>query len=260
MKVRIALIALASVLAIALIIAGIRSSQQNTAIAELEKQLHDAQEQIRAIPPSPAPEDQPSPPPEASRSPRTKVELVPDPNAEALRSQLQEATAQLSQLQARMVELESQVQALNTQRDRLTAAESEARTGLEEMNRKLDSVNAERVSMDKRLRDLETENNSLRERNLAAAQKDGRLSKHVADLQDILRRQQTYLNNVVSRYREIAKLVQWSSASDRNQNEPDLGRAEMTLSMADEDLKALRDLNARLTLVQTRISDAIKQP
>jgi hypothetical protein len=146
---------------------------------------------------------------------------------------------------------------LVVERDRLSAAETQARDQIAELRRAIDRSNAERRPIETKLQALEAEAQSLRQQSRTASERTEELTRSLTELQDVLRRQQTYVNNVVSRYREITDILRTPAAPAGSRDlGPDLVRAGSLISMTDEDLRAVRDLNARLALIQKRLMAA----
>lgn len=257
MKLRLALITLLALASAAAVWFGIRSAGQSATIVRLEAELRAA----RVTPPqAPAtvheePAPAPGTPAPAHKHPAAKRLEVPlrDPAA-PWKSQIQQLTADLGAAQAHAAELQLRVNSLTAERDTLSVAERDAREQLADLRRAMDTARAERAAIDTKLRGIETELQTLRQQSRSASQRSEELAQTATELQDVLRRQQTYVNNVVSRYREITDILRTPAAPAGSRDlGPDLVRAGSLISMTDEDLRAVRDLNARLALIQKRL-------
>ena len=241
----------------------VRSSRQDAQIRALEQQVRTAL--ARVLPPAvPTPASVPSSAaakaPEAAPERHAASEPVVDPEVETLRGKLQESTANMAKLQARVMELETEVLNVMGERSRAATAEGEARARVAELTRTVDSMNAERPAAEKRMRDLEAEISRLREQNAAAAQKDTQIGQLSAELRDITRRQQTSASNILRRYREVTDIFRsLPGMLESKGNGPEVARIQTAISMADEDVRQLNDLNARLGRLEKRITAAVER-
>jgi chromosome segregation ATPase len=123
-----------------------------------------------------------------------------------------------------------------------------------ELRRSVETANSERAAIESKLHSIDAEVQTLRQQSRTATQRNEELTQTAKELQDVLRRQQTYVNNVVSRYREITDILRAPAAPAGSRDlGPDLVRAGSLISMTDEDLRAVRELNSRLALIQKRL-------
>lgn len=261
MKLRLAFAAVLLASVAASVWLSMRIGRQNDRIAALEQQLKAAQSRP-APPPAPAVQARPAapatPPAREDRSGR----LAPTgaagcPDADALSARLQESTVALARVQGRITELESQVEDLSKERARISASETEAQSRLAELNRALESLNAERPQIDKRIKDVEAENVRLRQQSQTSSQRYEQFGKLVTELQEVSRRQQIYTTNILRRYRELTDLFRSLPGVVENKgNGPELARIQSAISLADDDLRQLNELNARLGRVQKQIAAA----
>jgi chromosome segregation ATPase len=263
MRVRLALFAVVGLLAAgaSAIWLGVMVARQNHRIALLEAELRSSRAQRAAVS---APVLAPSPSaPESIHNPENKqreTRLAPsgpqlNVEAEQLRARLQESQDALAKMQTRIDELEAKAQEFAADRTRLSSAESEARGQIADLSRRLEGVASERAGIDKRMRELEAENARMREQTAASMQHTAQLTKLVGDWQDLAQRQQVYVTNALRRYRELTDLFRrMPGMLDVKGNGPELSRIQSAVSMADEDLRQLNDLNARLGRVQKQIA------
>ena len=239
----------------------VRTSRQDALVRSLEQQLRVASTKA---PPPPAPTTLPAPAeaaPKAPKEPPNEQRPAPepsvDPEAEALRAKLQDSTVNLTKLQARVTGLESEVLNVMGERARAVAAEKETSAKVAELIRTVESLNAERSIAERRLRDLEAEAGRLREQNAAAAQKNTQFDQLSGELRDITRRQQVYITNILRRYREVTDIFRvFPGMIESKGNGPEVSRIQTAISMADEDVRQLNDLNVRLGRLEKRITAA----
>lgn len=235
-----------------------RRSSQETRIQSLERQIREVQAKA-AVPVVPAPVTPPvadTPKPLAPVRPerRPTVENEPNPELESLRAKLQESAANMAKLQARTSELETEVLNVTAERARAAAAEQEARARVAELEKTVETLNAGRPDTERRLRDLEGEAARLRQRTVAAEQNSALVGQLSAELRDITRRQQVYATNILRRYREVTDMFRsLPGMVESKGNGPEVTRIQTAISMADEDVRQLNDLSARLARLEKRL-------
>ncbi|MBS1874656.1 MAG: hypothetical protein JSU00_15680 [Acidobacteria bacterium] len=238
-----------------------RGLAQQARIAALEGELRDARVKIAAAvsapPPPSAAVEAPKPAAPAHAEHPAVVERAPDPELETLRAKLQDAAAGMAKLQARVTDLETQTLNLTADRARFSAAENEARTKANENAHTIEVMNTDRAAADRRMRELEAEVSRLRQQSAAADQRSSQYSQVTTELRDITRRQQTYVTNILRRYREVTDIFRsLPDMVDQKGNGPAVARIQTAISMADEDVRQLNDLSARLGRVEKRLSAA----
>jgi DNA repair exonuclease SbcCD ATPase subunit len=258
--------ALVTLLLAAFIWLGMKMAEKNRRIAALESELassrralETARTPVVAAPPVALP--RPEPPAHTI----VKEETPPGISAEVqeLSAQLGEANAAMARLQGRINELETQVLNLSADRSRLTAVANEAQGQISELDRKLDEAAGEKSAREKRVRDLEAEVARLRALGVQSEQKGSQVAEMTKQLQDLSRRQQAYLTNILRRYREVTDLLRTlPSGGDMTRggggNGPEVARIQTAIAMADEDLRQLNELNLRLGRVQKEIASAAR--
>lgn len=265
MKIRVALAALSLLFLAACIWFSVRIGRQNERIALLEQDLKVARSRPNPPPAAPPPAEAPA---VAIPAPRQSRSSSPVPSAstasadtEALNAKLDEANAALGRIQSRTSELETQVEEFTRERARLAAAGTEAQSRLTELNQTIQSLTEERSQFDKRIKDFESENGRLRHQTQVFSQKNAQFLKDAAEFQELSRRQQTYTTSILRRYRELTDLFRsLPGMVEGKGNGPELARIQSAVSMADEDLRQLNDLNARLGRVRNQITAAAPDP
>jgi DNA repair exonuclease SbcCD ATPase subunit len=257
MKLRIILPVLLAVVTGVAVWYGVRSAGQAQTIARLERELQAAR---GAPPPAASPVEQRAPShPGTHTAPRPhpparQLEVPPRDTSAPLRAQIGQLTTELTAAQAHGAELQLTIDSLRAENARLTAAENTARDQMAELRRSVETANSERAAIESKLHSIDAEVQTLRQQSRTATQRNEELTQTAKELQDVLRRQQTYVNNVVSRYREITDILRAPAAPAGSRDlGPDLVRAGSLISMTDEDLRAVRELNSRLALIQKRL-------
>ncbi len=241
-----------------------RSSGQQRRIASLESELAEARSRAAQpvhVPP-PAVVMEPSVPLPAAPTTKTeKADTRPTLSAEVeeLGARLSEANAAVARMQGRVNELETQVLSLSADRARLANSESAAQDRTASLDRKVEEANTQRSTREKRIRDLETEVARLRTRDSAGDKKQSEVAGIARELQELSQRQQVYVANILRRYREVTDLLRsLPSAGEFARNSggsgPEMARIQTAISMADEDVRQLKDLNVRLGRTQKEIA------
>jgi chromosome segregation ATPase len=257
MRARLVLVGLLLAAVGALVWMGVANSRQSARIASLESELRAAE--ARVIPPPVVPEEpitrrEPDPPPKEAPPPAAIVPPI-NPEIDQLRAQLLDAQTSVARLQARVEEMDKRALEAIADRARISGTELTARAQIDELTRKLDALAAERPAQEKRLRELEADNERLREHAAAAGQRSGQVGRLANEWQDLSQRQQVYLTNAMRRFRELTDLLRRMPGNlEMKGNGPELTRVQSVISMADEDLRQLNDLAVRLGRVQKQLA------
>lgn len=201
-------------------------------------------------------EEQPAP----NRPPRAPTAVF---DAAELARMLGERSDQLKAAQnaqadftRQLRELEAKVEIMIQEEAKRKISESELRDQLTTAQRETDAVKITAQTRDTALRELETKNAELRKQVADATQKNGRRKQAGAELEELGRRRESYLNNILGRYREATDLFRTMSLrldNPRDAGSPlnnDLSRIQQAIQSADEDLRQLRVLNAQAARLQ----------
>jgi chromosome segregation ATPase len=242
---------------------------------EWSKKESELLSQIRALEAALA--DEPEEPPAAAASPTPKPPpakvSVEDPvSRSALVRQLNERTealaaseTALAELQGKLREQETRIASLKEDLDRAQSAEKAALEKLEAAVQALDTARSDAEARERRLAAAESASAELRRRSEEAARKAARLAKLLDDLDDTARRQDAYLNSILRRYREVSDLYRTLALRLDNPREGppsannDLSRIQNAISLADEDMRQLRSLQAQAAKLQKEVAAARKQ-
>jgi len=237
------------------------SATERGRIAELEKALQQARS--RPLPAPALPEARPPAPepaqPTAEPARRRSAESTANPEADLLRMKLSQSADAMQKLQAQVQQLREQIETLNLERAADAQSESQLRTRLDEVSRTVTAISAERSTLGSRVAELESANAKLRDASADAQRKNAQFGRLTSELEDIGRRQQMYLMNILRRYREVTDLFRaYPEMVENRGNAPELSRIQSAVSMADEDMKQLSELNARVGRVQKQIAATTK--
>jgi len=240
---------------------------QAARLAELEKENRDLRAALDAktrelaaaesgpvvkLPPAPPAKELPK---EPGRHPDDVARI------EQLRGSLAEAKMVNAELQARIEKLDNQVLSLMADRQRLSSAEAELGEKLAAANHSLEAAIRDLKAREERLSQAEASNRRLREDSAAIARRAAELAKTAAEIDDLNRRRENYLASILARYREVTELYRSLGASvdrRRSGDSPlpavELSRVYEAVSMAEEDLKQLRALNAQAARIQKKLA------
>ena len=176
---------------------------------------------------------------------------------QAVRGQLAEARQRSQDLESRANELQSEVAAAAAENAHVTAGANEARHALAQANGQLGALRAELQTQKDSVMQLEATNARLRK---AMPTQD--YTALLAEMQDVAIRREQYIDNLLRRYRELTEYYRtlagaFDSRRDRESVAPngaEFTRIQNTLASAEEDMRQLTALNARMQLIRRRIS------
>jgi len=175
------------------------------------------------------------------------------------RDNLAAANRAIEQLRTQTAELEGSVERLKAENQRLAAEERELGDNLAGQRRLVEALQSEMKGKSDRLAPLELSNRGLRKDNEELSAKVAAVTKLTAELEEINRRRDSYLSNILRRYRDVTD--QYRALAARLENPEaraglggtDLSRIQSTVSLAEEDLRQLQGLNAQAQSLQKKI-------
>lgn len=176
---------------------------------------------------------------------------------QALRAELAETRQRSQDVESRANELQSQLSTAAAENARLSAAASEVRQALAEANNQLGTLRADLQAQKDSVTQLEATNARLRK---AAATQDQ--TALLAEMQDVAIRREQHVDNLLRRYRELTEYYRTlAGAFDGRRNGDsvapngaEFSRIQNTLASAEEDMRQLTALNARMQLIRRRLS------
>ncbi len=244
--------------------AGVAATRRLADIEAQNRELKTRSEQtareldaLRQVVPAPAAEMAPE---------QRRVQAGSKENIEAarlliqVREKLASAGQSIQQLETRTRELEATIEKLTAENHRLSSAEADIKENLATTSRILEAVRTELKTKDERLTQVMVTNNQLLEENRKNADKLGQLPRLLRDLDEVNRRREAFMNNVLRRYREVTD--QYRAVTGRadqlrdaaGAGSPELTRIQNALQMAEEDLRQISTLNAQAGRIQQRIA------
>ena len=185
-----------------------------------------------------------------------------DATIEQLNRELSEAHADAARLQAQLLSSsDEREKALASANERYRKEQEDWQRQLDALKQELDSAAADSQASRQRLADLEAANAKSRSENSEGSARAAELRRVVASLQDVDRRRDVYLTSIIRRYRDITSQFRAMSGmldSSRGPNSSAFSGAALTriqnaVSLADDDLRQLNDLNAQARRLEEKL-------
>lgn len=201
-----------------------------------------------------------APPPSVRQATPAPADLEPARLAIQLRDNLREANSTIAELETRIGTLEEKLQKTTTENQRLSAEEQELRERVDSTVRLAGAVQTELRSRDQRLLQLELANRNLRDSSASASERATRAAQTIREVEEISRRRETYLANILRRFRELTdqyRAVALRLDNPRENSAPapgELSRIQTAVSMAEEDFKQITSLNAQAARAQAKLN------
>jgi len=238
-----------------------RASNAEREVARLRSQASSLRVATAPAAPSPSVAAAPSTP--ASRITEASVpEGGREAEFQALQSQLGEARGEADQLRARIGALEEdRTKAADAAQTRYTTAQADWQSRLDALNHQLEI--AQSAAEASRNRTVAVEASLARQTSDQAASqaRAAETRRLVATLQDLNRRRESYLNSILRRYRDVlGQLHAMGSVLDSSRDQSAgpvsnaaLARIESTISLAEDDMRQLSDVNGRALEAERKI-------
>jgi len=227
---------------------------------KLRRELHQAQANPSV---APAPQAAPvQPPPVKDLSPSKEELAAAEQHAEQLRASLAQANSDVAHLQTQLLELRARVESASAENRRLADSVEDGKAKLAESNHAMESLRADLKANTERVLQLEAANAAAKQDASAAKQSTAQLNETISELQSIYHRRDMYLTDVQSRYREVTEQYRslagvMDARRDRQSTPvppPELSRIQNAISLADEDLKQIRGLDAQVLRLQKKLA------
>ena len=213
---------------------------------------------------TPEPVAAPSADPETSTppsSPETRVVKIPtgtDPGPylktiDELREHLKSLSAELSAAKDEVARAEARAAAETAEARRLKIQLDETREDVQSARRVTDAVQTELRAKAERLLKSETSEKLLQERATRAEVAAAKVAVSTKELEDLHRRREVFVTTLLRRFREINDLYRNFTLAAQTRETPatglqagDLSRIQSTIQQAEDDLRQLQTLNARV--------------
>jgi chromosome segregation ATPase len=183
-----------------------------------------------------------------------------------LREGLTSANRSIEEWRTKSVQLQTELDQAREEQKRLAMIESSLNEQLAATRRVAEAKETELANRNERLVALEAANKRATTDAGAAEQKSKELLKASDELQEIYRRRESYLNSLLSRYKEVTEQYRAFASILENRRGPEgtpganisiagpeLSRIQNTLTLAEEDLRQLNALNAQALRIQKKL-------
>jgi chromosome segregation ATPase len=224
-------------------------------VTSLENELR----QRSASPASPAPAESAPHPESSGANPRVvRVPTGTDPTQylrtiDDLREQMQEQARELSASKDAAARAAAAAEAEAAERRKLAAQIDDLREDIQAARRLTDAVQAELKVKSDRLIKSETSERLLQDRATKAEAAASRVAGATREMEDLNRRREAYLTTLMRRYREVGDLYRNFTLNAQTAETPgnalqagDLSRIQNAIQQAEDDLRQLQALNARV--------------
>jgi chromosome segregation ATPase len=177
-----------------------------------------------------------------------------------LQQNLEEANTALADARGRIADLEAAVAHAAEENKLLRESEADLKEQLARSSRVVEAMRAELKGNTDRLVKLEARNRSLIDQNEEFQQTRRRIDRLTQELEGLYKRREDLLSEILRRSRDVSdeyrNLALQLSSFDRGGAEStlDLSRIQNALSLADEDLRQLRSLDARAARIQSELA------
>lgn len=210
------------------------------------------------------PEQPPSPAAPASRpapdAATADALAAQEQQVRRLRDSLAQSAAEAAQLQAKVADLESQGASAAEENRRLSATLEQERQNLEDARGTMEALRAQSKTDAGHVADLESLNARLKAEAAAGQRSTAETQQTVSDLENIFRRREMYLNNILRRYREITEQYRAMSGVQDGRDRAatplssaEISRIQNSLALAEDDLKQLTALSAQAQRLQKKL-------
>jgi DNA repair exonuclease SbcCD ATPase subunit len=172
---------------------------------------------------------------------------------EELHQRVQELTRDLTAAREDVAKAESKSSADAAELKKLQAQIDEVRDGAQTLKRSLEAVEAELKVKSERLTKAEADEKRATDRAARAEAAAARSAALTKDTEDMLRRREVLVTSLMRRYRDVTDLYRNFTLNAQTRETPgaglqagDLSRIQSAIQQAEEDLRQLNSLNARL--------------
>ncbi|MEP7365342.1 MAG: hypothetical protein ABI972_18975 [Acidobacteriota bacterium] len=231
--------------------------------ADLRSRLAEAEKRLQALgQPVPTPSPAQSATQSHTGTPTTPYARREADLAELLRLkdvQLGKSESALADLRAKFSDIEQRLATLQDQDRQLRDTESTLRKSIDANTDQIVALQESSRQKDTRASQLEASLKALKsesEQNVRSLQRVRALSE---DLEDLARRREAYITNILGRYREATDSLRTLSLNLENRTEgatvgrTDISRIQAAITSADEDMRQLRSLSTRSRQLQKEL-------
>ncbi len=242
-------------------------SGQASQLSEDAKQTDALRRQLRELRVAPTPPAGPEPAAAPSstmpRPPRSTPEAlaVAEQRVRDLQASLAQSNSEVARLEARTSDLQSRVDAAAEENHQLSAEQENGRKELAAANQAIETVRAELKTTAGRLAQVETDSARWKQAGATPKQSATQLDQTVSDLEDVFRRREMYLSNILRRYREITEQYRSLSGvmdSQRGRpsapaSSPEISHIQNAITLTEEDLRQIHALDAQVQRLEKKL-------
>ncbi len=200
----------------------------------------------------------------AQRDAKTRALLAQrDAEVLSLQQQLAEAHIEINRLNLRVSSFdEDQRKATEAANARFNTAQADWQKRFDALTHEVQTAQADADAARARAEAIQSDINKAAAAQSANQAKLDQARRLLASLQDLNRRRSVYLDSLLHRYRDVLSQLHaidnvLDSARDQNSSvisNAALARIESTISLAEDDMRQLSDLNGRAALTEKRLS------
>ena len=168
--------------------------------------------------------------------------------------------ASVTSLQNRVGELEGTVEKLNAENKRLASSESDLKDQLSSTQRVVQAMDSELKSKSDRVASLESQLRKMRDETSGADRRLAQVAAVAAELEDVNRRRENFLNSLNRRYRDVteqlrALVLRMDTQRDNagSFGASDVSRISSAVQSADDDLRQLASLNTQAQRIAAKL-------
>lgn len=231
--------------------------------AELRGRLAEAEKRLRELgQPLPAAGSAQTAAPAATKGGATPYSRREADLTELIRlkdEQLSRSESALAEVRSKLAEMEQRFQATQEQDKQLRESEAALRQRIDQNTEQIVELQQSSQQKDARLAQQEAALKTLRAESEQHARSLQRVRKLTEDLEDLARRRENYMTNILARYREATDSLRTLGLQLENPGEgpaatrPDISRIQSAIASADEDMRQLRSLTTRSRQVQKEL-------
>lgn len=186
-----------------------------------------------------------------------------DATIEQLTNELNVAQTNITQLQEQLsTSKDENEKALESSRQRFQEEQKDLQSRLDQLQKQLDSAQADIQSSRQHIASLQKLNDQLSAANNQGSTRAAQREHILSRLQDLDRRRESYLRSIGDRYRNLTSRFRTMSGmmdSSRGQNSnalsgPALDMIQNAISLTDNDLQHLSELNAKAFRLEKELS------
>lgn len=186
-----------------------------------------------------------------------------DATIEQLNTEINQAHTSIAGLRRQLARTREEDQrALAGANERYEKMQANWQSRLDALQRELTAVQADLQDARRRITAVEAANAKLRSENTVHAARTAEREQLLASLQDLDRRREAYLSSIADRYRDVTNRFRTMSGmldSNRQQSSGGFSGAALdliqnTISLAEDDLRHLNELNAKAFQLQRELA------